>query len=257
MLLQCGKEHLAYAKTAGTGPGVVYLHGLMSTMDATKALFLEQHCINQGRAFIRFDYAGHGKSSSDFKDCNIGIWLNNVLVVLDELTTGPQILVGSSLGGWLMCLAALQRSKRIAGLLAIAASIDFTEQSMWQNFSSEIKHELETTGIYYMPSNYGAPYPITMQLITEARNHLLMHNENKNGKNNKINITCPVALVHGTGDTVVPWQHSMQIAESLTSTDVRITINKGTDHSFSNTKDLEVLGLELDRLINQQGSLSI
>ena len=191
-------------------PGVIFLGGFMSDMTGGKAIALEQHARARGQAFVRFDYLGHGASSGRFEDGTIGRWADDAVAVIDNLTDGPQILVGSSMGGWTMLLAALARPKRIAGLVGIAAAPDFTETLMWREFDDEIRATLERDGVYYEPSDYGdAPYPITMTLIEEGRRHLLM--------DRPIPIRCPVRLIHGTADPVLPFDGSDDGALSLLS----------------------------------------
>lgn len=227
---------IAYHKTAGdkTGkraPGLVFLGGFMSDMTGAKALALEAHARDGGQDFLRFDYLGHGASSGHFEDGTIGRWSEDAVAVLDALTEGPQILIGSSMGGWIMLLAALARPERVAGLVGIAAAPDFTEALMWQQFSPEVRATMERDGVYYEPSEYSEePYAITMELIVEGRKHLLM--------DKPIPIACPVRLIHGTADPDVPWKLSLDLMDRLTSTDVEVTLVKGGGHRLSEPEDL-------------------
>ncbi len=227
---------IAYHKTAGdkTGkraPGLVFLGGFMSDMTGTKALALESHARTAGLDFLRFDYLGHGASSGRFEDGTIGRWAEDAVAVLDALTEGPQILIGSSMGGWIMLLAALARPERVAGLVGVAAAPDFTENLMWQKFSPEIQATMARDGVYREPSEYGAePYAITMELIVEGRNHLLM--------GAPIPISCPVRLIHGSADPDVPCKLSLDLMDRLTSTDVEVTLVKGGGHRLSEPADL-------------------
>ena len=227
---------IAYHKTAGdkTGkraPGLIFLGGFMSDMTGTKALALEAHAQATGQDFLRFDYLGHGASSGRFEDGTIGRWTEDAIAVLDALSEGPQILVGSSMGGWIMLLAAAARPDRIAGLVGVAAAPDFTETLMWQRFSPEIRATMERDGVYYEPSEYNPePYAITMELIVEGRNHLLM--------DAPIPISCPVRLIHGTADPDVPWKLSLDLTDRLDSADVEVTLVKDGGHRLSEPGDL-------------------
>ena len=227
---------IAYHKTAGDktakrAPGLIFLGGFMSDMTGTKALALESHAQAAGLDFLRFDYLGHGASSGLFEDGAIGRWAEDAVAVLDALTEGPQILIGSSMGGWIMLLAALARPERVAGLVGVAAAPDFTEALMWQRFSPEIRATMARDGVYYEASEYGTePYPITMDLIVEGRNHLLM--------DAPIPISCPVRLIHGTADPDVPWQLSLDLMDRLAAGDVEVTLVKGGGHRLSEPEDL-------------------
>jgi pimeloyl-ACP methyl ester carboxylesterase len=237
---------LAADKTRERGdrapPGMVFLGGFRSDMTGGKALALESFAAACGYAFVRFDYFGHGASAGRFEDGTIGRWADDAVAVIDALTEGPQILIGSSMGGWLMLLAALARPDRVAGLVGIAAAPDFTETLMWRIFPPEIRAVLERDGVYRQPSAYAEPpTPITRRLIEEGRAHLLM--------DEPIPIDCPVRLIHGTADPDVPYSVSLELMQRLRSTDVEITLVKGGGHRLSEPPDLA-------RLTRIVGSLS-
>lgn len=235
---------IAYRRTAGKGPGLVFLGGFMSDMTGTKASFLEEHAQRRGRAFLRFDYFGHGESSGDFEDGTIGRWAEDAVAALDELTEGPQVLVGSSMGGWLMLLTALARPERVAGLVGLAAAPDFTEDLMWATFAPAIRATIEREGVYREPSQYSdQPYTITRRLIEEGREHLLLRRS--------IPLDCPVRLLHGMADPDVPWQLSPRLAETLASEDVELHLVKTGDHRLSTPGDLALLESVLDRLFER------
>ena len=220
----------------------------MSDMTGGKALALEAHARACGQAFVRFDYLGHGASSGRFEDGTIGRWAEDAVTVLDELCDGPQILVGSSMGGWIMLLAALARPERIVGLIGIAAAPDFTETLMWEAFGPEIRATLQRDGIFYQEyQGYDdeGPYPIALRLIEEAREHLLM--------NKPIPIACPVRLIHGTADADVPHTLSLDLMDKLESTDVEVTLVKGGGHRLSEPRDLARLTRTLAVLSDQVG----
>ena len=221
-------------KTAKRAPGLVFLGGFMSDMTGTKALALEAHARASGQDFVRFDYLGHGASSGRFEDGTIGRWTEDAVAVIDQATEGPQILVGSSMGGWIMLLAALARPDRVAGLVGVAAAPDFTETLMWRDFAPEIRATLERDGVYYEPSEYSEePYAITMDLIIEGRKHLVM--------DAPIPIACPVRLIHGGADPDVPWKLSLELMDQLASSDVEVILVKGGGHRLSEPEDLERL----------------
>jgi len=225
---------IAYHATEGESPGVMFLGGFRSDMTGTKATALEAACRENGRAFLRFDYFGHGESSGDFTDGTIGRWRDDAIAVLDELTDGPQVLVGSSMGGWIMLLAALARPQRIAALVGIAAAPDFTEDLMWRRYGSDVRDTLARDGVYYEPSPYDdGPYPITMRLIEEGREHLLLEKP--------IAIHCPVRLYHGMRDEAVPWMTAPRLAERLLAEDVRVLMIKDGDHRLSRDEDIHRL----------------
>ncbi len=213
-------------------------------MTGTKATALEAYARARGQAFLRFDYQGHGESSGRFEDGTIGLWAADAIAAIDELTEGPQVLVGSSMGGWIMLLAALARPERVAALLGIAAAPDFTEDLMWQRFTDEIKAEIETKGVHYEASDYAeTPYPLTKRLIEEGRRHLLLRSA--------IPLTCPVRLLHGMQDSDVPWETAMRLADKLDSRDVEVVLVKDSDHRLSEPADLRRLEATLDRLLDQ------
>ena len=226
-----GSATIAFHSTQGRSPGVVFLGGFRSDMTGTKAMALEAACEVAGRAFTRFDYFGHGASSGAFTDGTIGRWREDAIAVLDELTEGPQVLVGSSMGGWIMLLAALARPGRVHALVGIAAAPDFTEDLMWAGLDERARAALQEDGIYYEPSEYGEePYPITMRLIEEGREHLLLRAP--------IALQCPVRLIHGLEDPDVPWDQSLRLARALESPDVTVTLVKGAGHRLSEPPDI-------------------
>jgi pimeloyl-ACP methyl ester carboxylesterase len=227
-------------------PGLMFLGGFMSDMSGGKAQALEAYAAARGRAFLRFDYRGHGASSGRFEDATIGDWAGDALAILDERTEGPQILVGSSMGGWIMLLVALARPGRVAGLVGIAAAPDFTEDLIWARATPAQRAALESTGHVDNPSAYSdAPYRITRRLIEEGRDHLLLHRP--------VALTCPVRLIHGLADPDVPWQTSLRLAEALHSTDVEITLVKGGGHRLSEPADLARLQRVIEALDEVSG----
>jgi pimeloyl-ACP methyl ester carboxylesterase len=232
--LQINNTTLAYRKTPGKNPGVIFCSGFMSDMNGSKALALEQFCREQKRAYVRFDYRGRGQSLTANVVGTIGEWRDDALAILDTLTEGEQILVGSSMGGWIMLLLALARPERIAGLIGIAAGTDFTEELIWNKFSSAQRATLLRDGIIREAHAHGAePYVITCELIEDGRRHLLLPQ--------KIICDKPVRLLHGLMDTEVPWQNSIRLAEQLSAQDVRIHFIKDGDHRLSRPADLLLL----------------
>jgi len=245
-LSRAGGASIAYHQVAGRKPGLMFCGGFMSDMTGTKATALEAYARRRGQAFVRFDYQGHGASSGDFKDGTIGLWSEDAITVLDEVAEGPQILIGSSMGGWIMLLAALARPERIAGLVGIAAAPDFTEDLMWDRYGPEIRETLRRDGIYQEPSDYSdEPYTITMTLIEEARQRLLLRGS--------IPIACPVRLIHGTADEAVPYETSLRLMEQLESDDVEVVLVKDGDHRLSEPADLTRLEGAIDALLQPPG----
>lgn len=222
---------VAYAKTEGHAPTVVFLGGFRSDMTGTKAVALEDWAQRTGRAFLRFDYLGHGQSSGRFEDGTIGRWLDDSLAVIDQLTTGPLVLVGSSMGGWLSLLVARARPQRLAGLVLIAAAPDFTERMLLKGLSAQDRIALERDGRLERPSQYSPePSVFTWKLIEEGRNHLLL--------DSKLTLPCPVRLLHGQSDPDVPWDYSLQIASHIAAPEVITTLIKGGDHRLSTPADI-------------------
>ncbi len=231
---------LAYRATAGNGPGVVFLGGFGSDMTGTKAVALEAWAQEAGRAFLRFDYRGHGRSEGQFEDATIGDWLADALAVFDAATAGPQVVVGSSMGGWIALLLALARPERVQAMVGVAAAPDFTERLMWRGMSEAERRALLTEGVLRPPSQYGEPIPITLKLIEEGRSHLLLERP--------IPFTGPVRLLQGQRDPDVPWQHSLKVAEMLESDDVRVTLVKDGDHRLSRPADIALLTRTVEEL---------
>lgn len=217
-------RRIAYHRTAGTGPGVVFLGGFKSDMGGTKAVALEAWAKARGRAFLRFDYSGHGDSSGRFEDGAIGDWADDAIAVISALTEGPQILVGSSMGGWISFLVARALPDRLAGILGIAAAPDFTEDSMWAGFDEVQRRQLAEVGRVMLPSEYDAPYVITQRLIEDGRNHLILRTP--------MALNVPVRLLQGTADADVEPSVALRLLDHLEG-DVRLTLVKGADHRFS------------------------
>jgi pimeloyl-ACP methyl ester carboxylesterase len=225
---------LAYELRPGTGPTIVFLGGLRSDMTGTKASFLGAWCEARGRGFLRFDYTGHGASEGRFEDGSIGAWAADSLSVIGAVTTGPLVLVGSSMGGWVMLEVALALSGRVAGLVGIAAAPDFTEDLMWEAFTATQKATLAAEGVITLPNAYDpAGYRIGRALIEDGRTRLRLRAP--------IPITAPARLLHGQRDAEVPWQTSLRLAERLEGPDVRVTLIKDGDHRLSRPADLALL----------------
>ncbi|CAA7611616.1 Predicted hydrolase or acyltransferase [Candidatus Terasakiella magnetica] len=234
---------IAYHRLAGKTPGIVFLHGYHSDMTGGKALALEDLCRAQGRAFLRFDGFGHGQSSGDVLYGTVGRWAEDAVAVIDQLTEGPQVLVGSSLGGWISLLTALERPQRIAGLVGIAAAPDFTEDLMWQDFTFEQRRALLETGVLSLPNciEPDNPWLIHRSLIEDGRNHLLLRDA--------INLHCPIRLIHGQKDEDVPWRTALQLADCLAAEQVEVTLVKDGDHRLSRDQDIARLRRVVDGLL--------
>lgn len=235
---------IAYHHTAGRVPGVVFLTGYMSDMTGQKAIRLEAYCRARGQAFLRFDYYGHGASSGAFVEGSIGRWADDAIFALDRLTEGPQVLVGSSLGGWIMLLAARARPRRVAGLLGVAAAPDFTEDLILPSLSPSDREALQRDGMVPVYSPYDPePTPVTQLILEEGRRQLVLRAP--------IRITCPVRLIHGMRDPDVPWKTSLRLADKLAAEDVEITLIKAGDHRLSKPQDLDRLCDALERLLRR------
>ena len=237
---------LAWARQEGRGPTVVFLPGFRSDMTGDKATALAAFCAERGQAMLRFDYSGHGASGGRFEDGTIGRWTDDALAVIDRLTEGPLVLVGSSMGGWIALLAALARPDRVAALIGIAAAPDFTEALMWQAMTVEQRATLMRDGVLHRPSQYGEPYPITRALIEDGRTRLLL--------NAPIALDCPVRLLHGQDDPDVPWELALRIAERVTGRDVQVILVKDGDHRLSRPQDLALLRRTLAPFLGQDGA---
>lgn len=235
ILARSQEASIAYRSVDGTGPTIVFVHGFHSDMEGGKALALQDWACRSGRAFLRFDLFGHGQSSGRVEDGTIGGWVEDVKAVLDHLTQGPVILVGSSLGGWLSLIVARDRKDQVQALVGIAAAPDFTEDLMWQAFTPAQKDEMARTGAVVLPNCYDPDHPWTIpaRLIEESRAHLLLRSD--------LDILCPVRLIQGQHDADVPWKTALTIAQRITGTDVRVHLIKDGDHRLSRDQDLDVL----------------
>lgn len=238
---------VAYEKSPGRSPTVIFCGGYLSDMTGTKAMALEAHCQQRGQAFLRFDYGGHGASSGDFQNGTIGDWRADTLAVIDQVTDGPIVLAGSSMGGWIALLAAIARPERVAGLLLLAAAPDFTDRILWDTFDEETRQRLQAEGRIEMPSDYDEPYIFTWKFIEEGRRHLLLGSE--------IALDIPVRLIHGMKDRDVPHELALEIVAKLTSEDVELTYLKESGHNLSEPDDLARICSTLDRLLNIAGDI--
>lgn len=234
---------IAYHALDGKLPGVIFMGGFKSDMCGTKAISLEEHCNKTNRAFIRFDYFGHGQSSGKFEDGTIGQWKDDAIAIIDRLTDGPQIIVGSSMGGWIMFLAAIARPLNVVGLVGIAPAPDFTQNFLWDPLDDADRRIAQREGYYYTNSEYdNEPLVITMNLIEEGRKHLLLKQP--------LNLKCPLRIIHGMKDTAVPWQHSVSLIDSFEGNDVEITYIKDGDHRLSEPSNISRIIKVLEELIS-------
>ncbi len=218
-------RRLAYHMTRGEGPCVVFLGGLKSDMEGTKALHLEAWARRAGRAFLRFDYSGHGQSSGAFEQGAIGDWAEDTAAIVAALTDGPIVPVGSSMGGWQALLLARRMPERLAGLVTIAAAPDFTEDSYWAGFSEAQREQLMAEGRVELPSDYMEPYVITRRMIEDGRRNLVLRDP--------LTLPCPVRCLQGTADTAVSTETALKLLDHAACDDMRLTLVKDADHRFS------------------------
>jgi pimeloyl-ACP methyl ester carboxylesterase len=230
---------IAVRAREGKSPGLFWLGGFKSDMMGTKVVALDRWAEGEGRACVRFDYSGHGESGGDFTAGTIGRWLDESLAVYRHFAKGPQVVVGSSMGGWLALLLARELRQQkgtapIAGMVLIAPAVDFTEELMWKPFSAAIKREIEEKGAWLRPSDYAeAPYPITKRLIEDGRKHLMLGGLIETG--------CPVHILQGVQDPDVPWRHAVELVARFARDDVVLTLIKDGDHRLSRPEDIERL----------------
>ena len=226
-------EKIAYEMSAGAGPTLIWCGGLKSDMDGSKATHLHRWAEARGQGFIRFDYFGHGISSGEFTDGTMSRWASDIEVVMNELSADPIILVGSSMGGWAALLAAIENKKRIAGLVLINPAPDFTEKLTVAGWSEDQIKALEEDGVVYEPSGYEEPYAYSKALIEDGRARQIL--------DGPIPLNCPIRILQGYEDSVVPWEHSKRLIDMLTSSDVTYSLVAGGDHSLSRPSDLKLI----------------
>lgn len=219
-------------------PGILWCGGYLSDMRGSKAEELAKWGLTQGRQVVRFDYSGHGESGGAFIDGSISDWTEDALAVFDRCTSGPQIVVGSSMGGWIALLLAralaardkqVPGNSRLAGLVLIAPAPDFTEELMWKAMTPEIRAEIMESGVWYRESEYGRS-PITRTLIEDGRRHVVL--------GAPFAVGCPVRILQGVADDVVPWRHAMKLVTCLAEDDVVATLVKDGDHRLSRPEDI-------------------
>lgn len=232
--LDANGRRIAWNRIEGQGPCVVFLGGFRSDMQGTKALALEAWAREVGQTFLRFDYSGHGESSGDFLDGAIGDWAADAEAVIRSLATGPVVLVGSSMGGWISLLMAQRLGSRVVGLVTIAAAPDFTEDSMWAGFTDAQRAELAETGRVALPSDYSdEPYIITRRLIEDGRRNLVLRTP--------LELPFPVRFLQGTADVDVPVPVALRLLDHATGPDLRLTLVKDADHRFSTPDSLALI----------------
>lgn len=232
---------LAYRRLAGNGPGIMFLGGFKSDMTGTKAEALSAWCQEQRQAFCRFDYMGHGASGGAFTDGTIGRWAADAATVLDNLTSGPQLLVGSSMGGWIAALLARAQPERVHAMVGIAPAPDFTDELMWPQFTPAIRATIAREGVWIQPSAYSEGYPITRALIEDGKRQSVL--------GGPLPFRFPVRILQGMRDTEVPWKHALRFMEAIEGDDVRLTLVKDGDHRLSRPQDLALLTSTVSRLL--------
>ena len=230
-------RRIAFHRIDGGGPGIVFLGGFRSDMEGTKALHLEEWAKGRGRAFLRFDYSGHGQSGGRFEDGAIGDWAEDAEAAL-SLTEGPQVLVGSSMGGWIALLMAKRLPERIKGLVLIAAAPDFTEDSYWNEWSDVMKAKLKREGRVGVPSDYGDAYMVTKRMIEDGRTHLVLRDP--------LELPFPVRLLQGTADTAVKEETALRLLHHARCPDLALTLVRDADHRFSDPANLDLITAAID-----------
>lgn len=237
---------LAYDYAPGAQPAVVFLGGYRSEMTGTKGEFLAAWCRERGQAFLRLDYSGHGLSGGEFVDGTIGRWRDDALAVIEHCLPGPCVLVGSSMGGWIMLLVARALGARVRGLVGIAAAPDFTRDLMWDAFDAATREALNSDGIVYLPSEYDeAGLPVRKTFIDDGDRHRQLVDD--------IPLTCPVYLLQGRRDADVPWTTAERLAERLAGDDVTVTYFKDGDHRLSSPPQLDYLAATVAHLLGRLG----
>lgn len=238
-------RRIACRQSPGASPGVVFLGGFASDMTGTKAQYLHAWAMRTGRAFLRFDYSGHGASSGNFRDGAIGDWLADAQAVIAACTVGPQVLVGSSMGGWIALLLARLLPDRLAGLVGIAAAPDFTEDSLWAGMSADQRAALLGQGEVSLPSDYGTPLLITRRLIEDGRQHLVLRAP--------LVLPFPVRLLQGTADRDVPPEVALRTLAHVSGPDIHLTLVKGADHRFSTPECLALITAQIAEVLTAGG----
>ncbi|KAB0342348.1 hypothetical protein FD754_019274 [Muntiacus muntjak] len=240
--------NLAYKRLKGKSPGIIFIPGYISNMNGTKALAIEEFCKSLGHAYIRFDYSGVGNSDGNLEECTVGKWRKDVLSIIDDLAEGPQILVGSSLGGWLMFHAAIARPQKVVALVGVATAVDGLV-TQFNQLPVETKKEIEMKGVWPMASKYSEEgvYRVQYSVVKEAEHHCLLHSP--------IPVTCPVRLLHGMKDDVVPWHTAVQVADRVVGTDVDVILRKNSDHRMKEKADIQLLVYTIDDLIDKLSTI--
>jgi len=232
---------LAWRRVEGRGPTVVWLGGFKSDMAGTKAQALADWARASGRAYLRFDYFGHGISDGEFREGTISRWRADALAVLDHLVEGRAVLVGSSMGGWLACLVAMAAPARIAALVLVAPAADFTEKLMRPGLPPDGRAALARDGVWLRPSPYGEePYPITRALLEDGARWSILDSE--------VPIEAPVRILQGGEDPDVPWRHALEMAQAIKGRDVVFTLIKDGDHRLSRPQDIARLIAAVEEL---------
>ena len=239
-------RRIAYHLTQGDGPCVVFLGGLKSDMEGTKAVHLEDWAQAKGRAFLRLDYSGHGQSSGTFEEGCIGDWHEDTLAAVEALTKGPIVPVGSSMGGWQALLLARAMPERLAGLVTIAAAPDFTEDGWWEGFDADQRAPLERDGRVALPSDYMEPYVVTKRMIEDGRDHLVLRAP--------LELPVSVRMLQGTADTAVSTATATRLLEHASCPDMRLTLVKDADHRFSDGLCLGLIEQAVEDVIAQSAN---
>lgn len=239
-------RHLAYDQTVGKGPGVVFLAGFASNKSGNKALFLEDWAKSTGRAFLRFDYSGHGESTGRIADLGISDWADDAEAIIRSLTQGKQILVGSSMGGWVGLLLAKRIPERIAGLVTIAAAPDFTEDRIWAELTEDERAALTRDGRILLTSEYlEEPYVLPLKRIEDGRKNLVMRDP--------MTLPFPTRILHGTKDTTIPVETAHRMFNHFGGDDVQLNIMAGADHRFSTPDCLALIRETIEEVCERVG----
>jgi len=235
-------QELAYQYLPGKQPMVVFLSGYASDMTGSKAEHLSEHCVRRGQAFLRLDYSGHGQSAGNFSDGSIGRWAEDAQSIIEYVNRSPCVLVGSSMGAWIMLVLAKKMRRRVKGLIGIAAAPDFTKDLIWNGLDDKQRETLVAKGEIYLTSqDTDDALPVTWRLIEDGNDRLLL--------NDVIHLSCPVRLIHGVSDTDVPWTTSMRLSQQLESQDVSLILIKDGEHRLSRSSDLATIVSVLDALL--------